>query len=132
MSPQVYVIDDEDSVRDSLIALLNAVGHQTQSFATASEFLSALSEPDADRPQCLLVDIGLPGMSGLDLLSELNRREETIPTIVITGRGEEKFESIETEMKVIGYFQKPFDTSELLNTISETLALAPQSTSPSV
>ena len=132
MSPQVYVIDDEDSVRDSLIALLNAVGHQTQSFATASEFLSALSEPDADRPQCLLVDIGLPGMSGLNLLSELNRREETIPTIVITGRGEEKFESIEAEMKVIGYFQKPFDTSELLNTISETLALAPQSTSPSV
>ncbi len=85
MEPQVFVIDDEDSVRDSLNALLNAVGHKTQSFATAAEFLDALADTDPQRPRCLLLDLQLPGMNGLDLLSELRSRDESIPTIVMTG-----------------------------------------------
>lgn len=121
MEPKVYVIDDEDSVRDSLSALLNAVGHRTQSFATASDCLNEISDSESDNPRCLLVDIELPDMSGLDLLSELRRRNEMIPAIVITGHGDEDLELRAAEQNAVGYFQKPFDTSELLNTISGVL-----------
>lgn len=121
MEPQVFVIDDEDSVRDSLNALLNAVGHKTQSFATAAEFLDVLAETDPQRPRCLLLDLQLPGMNGLDLLSELRSRDESIPTIVMTGQGDDEFESTAMQRNAVGYFQKPFDTSELLEAISGVL-----------
>jgi len=125
MEPQVFVIDDEDSVRHSLDALLNAVGHETQSFSTAAEFLDALAETDPQRPRCLVLDLQLPGMNGLELLSELITRDESMPTIVMTGQGADEFESSAMQRNAVGYFQKPFDTSELLNTISGVLAQTP-------
>ena len=121
MEPRVYVIDDEDCVRDSLIALLKAVGHETQSFSTASEFLGVFSEADSAQPQCLLVDIELPDMNGLDLLSELHRQEKSIPAIVITGHGGEELETTAVQRNAVAYFQKPFDTSRLLNAVSRVL-----------
>ena len=124
MELKVYVIDDEDSVRDSLSALLNTVGHQTETFATASDCLNEISNSESDNPRCLLIDIELPDMSGLDLLSELRRRNELIPAIVMTGHGDEDLESRAAEQNAVGYFQKPFDTSELLNKISGILAPA--------
>mgnify|MGYP002633780898 CR=1 FL=1 len=122
MRPRVYVIEDEDSVRESLKALLDAVGWETRAYATAAGFLSAFPERDTTQPQCLVVDIELPGMNGRDLLSELNRREESIPAIVMTGHGDNELESLAAERNAVGYFQKPFNTTELLNTISNVLA----------
>lgn len=124
MQPLVYVIDDEDSIRDSLSALLNAVGHRTQSFATASGFLEAFSGSDTDQAGCLLVDIELPDMNGLDLLSELHRRKESIPVIIMTGHGGEDLEATATARDAIAYFQKPFDTSKLLDVVSGVLSPA--------
>lgn len=122
MQQTVSIIDDEDSIRESLKALFDAVGWKAKAYATAAGYLSAISEPDTEQPHCLLVDIQLPDMCGLDLLSELDRREASIPAIVMTGHGDEDLESRAAEQNAIGYFQKPFDTSELLNTISGVLA----------
>lgn len=124
MQPQVYIIEDEDSVRNSLDALLNAVGHETQSFATATEFLDALADTDPLRPRCLLLDLQLPGMNGLDLLNELITRDEAMPTIVMTGHGDDEFESTAMQRNAVAYFQKPFDAAELLDVLSGVLAQA--------
>lgn len=124
MEPQVFVIDDEDSVRNSLNALLNAVGHETQTFATAAEFLKALADTDPQRPRCLLLDLQLPDMNGLDLLSELISRDESMPTIVMTGHGDDEFKSTAMQRNAIAYFQKPFDASQLLDVLSGVLAQA--------
>jgi two-component system, LuxR family, response regulator FixJ len=123
MEPQIFVIDDEDSVRDSLDALLDAVGHETQSFATAAEFLEALADTDPQRPRCLLLDLQLPDMNGLELLRELNNRNESMPTIVMTGHDDE-FESIEMHRNAVACFQKPFDTSQLLKVLAGVFAHA--------
>ena len=130
MQPQIHIIDDEASIRDSLKALLDAVGWSVQTYETASGYLSTLSQPGVDQPlcpeqpQCLLVDIQLPDMNGLDLLSELNRRAALIPAIIMTGHGDDELKARAAELNAVGYFQKPFDTSELLNTISGILAPA--------
>ena len=124
MRPRIHIIDDEDSVRESLKALLDAFGWEAVAYATASGYLSTLSESDSEKPQCLLVDIQLPDMNGLDLLSELNQRKVSVPAIVMTGHGDSELETRAVEENAIGYFQKPFDTSELLNKISGVLAHA--------
>jgi FixJ family two-component response regulator len=124
MRQTVSIIDDEDSIREALKALFDAVGWKANAYATAAGYLSAMSEPGTEQPQCLLVDIQLPDMNGLDLLIELNRRESLIPAIVMTGHGDEELETRATEQNAVGYFQKPFDTTELLNTISGVLAQA--------
>ena len=124
MRPQIHIIDDEASIRESLTALLDAFGWEAHAYATASGYLTSLSESDIDQPQCLLVDIQLPDMNGLDLLSELSRRKASIPAIVITGHGDEDFETRAAELNVVGYFQKPFNTSDLLNAISGVLTPA--------
>lgn len=124
MEPQVFVIDDEDSVRNSLSALLDAVGHKTQSFATAAEFLDALAETDPQLPRCLLLDLQLPDMNGLDLLKELISRDESMPTIIMTGHGDDEIESTAIQQNAVACFQKPFDASQLLNVLSGVLAPA--------
>jgi len=124
MEPQVYVIDDEDSVRNSLSALLDAVGHETQSFATATAFLDALANTDPQRPRCLILDLQLPDMNGLDLLKELISRDESMPTIVMTGHGDDEIESTAMQQNAVACFQKPFDASQLLDVLSGVLAQA--------
>ncbi|MFT4558933.1 MAG: response regulator transcription factor [Planctomycetales bacterium] len=125
MQQMVSIIDDEDSIRESLKALFDAVGWKANAYATAAGYLSARSEPGTEQSHCLLIDIQLPDMNGLDLLTELNRRESSIPTIVMTGHGDEDLETRASERNAVGYFQKPFDTTELLNTISGVLAQTP-------
>lgn len=121
MEPQVFVVDDDDGVRNSLSALLNACGYETQSFATATEFLDALADVD---PSCLILDLQLPDINGLDLLRELIRRDKPMPTIIITGHGDDEFESSAVQQNALAYFQKPFDTSQLLDVLSRVIAPA--------
>lgn len=122
MQPQIHIIDDDASIRESLTALLDAFGWEARTYATAADYLTSLSKPGTDQPQCLLVDVQLPDMNGLDLLSELSRRKVSIPAIVMTGHGDEDFEAQAAARNAVGYFQKPFNTSDLLNTISGVLA----------
>ena len=83
--PTVFVVDDDRAMRDSLSWLLDSVGLRVRSYATAAEFLA---DHDPAQPGCLVLDVRMPGMSGLDLQAELARRGVELPTIVITGHAE--------------------------------------------
>lgn len=106
----VFVIDDEEPVRLALAKLLRALGLTSEMYASAQDFLDHYS---GDRAGCLLVDIRMPGMSGLDLLEELRRRGIHLPAIVMTGHTEESaLERLET-LNPIGFLEKPFTLEQL-------------------
>lgn len=106
----VFVIDDEEPVRAALAKLLRALGFNSESYASAQEFLDHYS---GDHGGCLLVDIRMPGMSGLDLIEELRRRGIDLPAIVMTGHTDESsLERLET-LNAIGFLEKPFTLEQL-------------------
>jgi FixJ family two-component response regulator len=106
----IAIVDDDESVRESLPDLLKELGFSTRAFASADEFLASDGIADV---QCLILDIGLPGLSGPELERELTRRGNPIPTIFITGRAER---SIPPGLLEQGRFEclfKPFSEQEL-------------------
>jgi|EndMetStandDraft_7_1072992.scaffolds.fasta_scaffold1043115_1 FixJ family two-component response regulator len=109
-TPTVFVIDDEEPVRAGLARLLNAIGVTSVTFDSAESFLNAY-EPELEG--CLLVDIRMPGMSGLDLIEELNRRKSSLPAIVMTGHAESRAMERLRTLNTMGFLQKPFRVSEL-------------------
>ena len=83
--PTIFVVDDDAAVRDALKLLLRSVGHAVETFGSAQEFLDACGE---DRAGCLVLDIRMPGMSGLELQQKLNEKHSILPIIFITGHGD--------------------------------------------
>ena len=81
----VFIVDDDDAFRDSLCWLLESAGHRVVAYAAAENFLTAY-EPD--QAGCLVLDIRMPGMNGLELQDELKRRELTLPIVFVTGHGD--------------------------------------------
>lgn len=116
----IYVVDDDEAIRDSLRLLLRSVGLKSEVFANASDFLKAL---DPKRHSCLLADIRMPGMSGLELQDELNRRHIEIPTIFITGHGDVPMAVNAIRAGAIDFIQKPFRDQDLIDRIHEALQL---------
>jgi FixJ family two-component response regulator len=108
--PRVFIIDDEQPVRASLARLLRAIGVPNETFVSAEDFLANLPEADAG---CLLVDVRMPGMSGLDLLEELNRRQLFFPAIVMTGHTDAKSIQRLDTLRPLGFLEKPFSLSDL-------------------
>ena len=107
--PPVFVVDDEEAVRSSLAKLLRALGVPNKTFASAEAFLAA----DTGEGGCLLVDIRMPGMSGLDLIEELGRRGRALPAIVMTGHADaSSLQRLET-LPMIGFLEKPFSVVQL-------------------
>ena len=110
----VFVIDDEESVRAALTKLLRAIGVPSETFPSAQAFLDSYT---SDRRGCLLVDVRMPGMSGLDLIEELQRRDNRLPAIVMTGHTDEAaLERLEA-LQPIGFLEKPFTLAELKQTL---------------
>lgn len=105
----VYVIDDEETVRASLGKLLRAIGLEAETYASAEAFLGAYDGGDG----CLLVDIRMPGMSGIDLLIELERRNSPLAAIVMTGHTEESSLRRLELVRTIGFLEKPFSVGQL-------------------
>jgi two-component system, LuxR family, response regulator FixJ len=116
----VYVVDDDEAIRDSLRLLLRSVGLKSEVFANASDFLKSL---DPARHACLLADIRMPGMSGLELQAELNERHVEIPTIFITGHGDVPMAVNAIKAGAIDFIQKPFRDQDLIDRIHESLQL---------
>jgi FixJ family two-component response regulator len=110
MIPHAYIIDDEDIVRRSLGRLLHAIGVPSTAHASAEAFLHTYTGTERG---CLLVDIRMPGMSGLDLLDELQRRGSTLPAIVITGHTDEGSSQRLASLTIVGLLQKPFSLAQL-------------------
>jgi FixJ family two-component response regulator len=112
--PTVFVIDDDAGVRASIQGLLKAVGLGSESFGTAEEFLRN-KEPDG--PSCLVLDVSLPGVSGLELQRKLADAGVRIPIIFITGHGDIPMTVKAIKSGAVEFLTKPFDDQDLLNAI---------------
>jgi FixJ family two-component response regulator len=117
----VTVIDDDESVRESLPDLLREFGYEVETFASAEEFLAA---GDLGRTKCLVLDIAMPGMSGPDLQRELQRRRQPIPVVFITAHGDETMRPRLLEQGAVECLFKPFSESALLAAIASSLKVA--------
>lgn len=117
--PLVYLVDDDDAVRDSLGLLLRSVGLECALFGSALEFLDAY---DAKRHACLVADIRMPGLSGLELQQRLNEQRAGIPIIFITGHGDVPMAVGAMKSGATDFIQKPFRDQDLLDRIHKALA----------
>jgi FixJ family two-component response regulator len=118
-SPIVFVVDDDISVREALRSLIRSVGLRCETFATAAEFLA---HPRPDGPACLVLDVELPGRSGLDLAAELRAEEAALPIIFITGHGTIPMGVRAMKAGALEFLTKPFGEQELLDAIEQALA----------
>ncbi len=114
----IYVVDDDDGMRRALTLLLSTVGFNTQSFARPSEFLAKLKP---DEPGCLVLDIRMPEMSGLELQQQLNRTGCMLPIIFITGHGDVPMAVQAMKAGAFEFIQKPFREQDLLDQINHAL-----------
>ncbi len=114
----VFVVDDDASIRKSLERLIRSVGLTTQTFISAQEFLES-DLPDG--PSCLVLDVRMPGLSGFDLLDELQRRDYFQPVIFITGHGDVPMSVRAMKRGAVDFLTKPFNDQELLDAINRAL-----------
>ena len=116
--PLVSVVDDDESVRESLPDLLRVLGFGAQAFSSAEEFLES---GFVDRTRCLLLDVAMPGMSGPDLQRELKRRHQEVPVVFITAHTDEAIRSRVLEQGAVECLLKPFSEIALLDAINRAL-----------
>jgi len=116
--PTVYVVDDDDAVREALAALLGSVGLSHQSFASSEEFLAVA---DPHMRGCLLLDVRMPGMSGLELQRTLQDQGVVLPVIVITGHGDVPMAVRAMKSGACDFIEKPFNEQYLLDRIHASL-----------
>jgi len=114
----VFVIDDDESIRESLKSLMRSVGLGVETFASAQEFLQS-TRPDV--PACLILDVRMPGLSGLDLQRELAQANIHIPIIFITGHGDIPMSVRAMKAGAVEFLTKPFRDQDLLDAIQQAL-----------
>ncbi len=114
----VAIVDDDESMRSALQGLMKESGFPALVFASAEEFLNS-GEPE--RTACLIVDIRMPGMSGLELQSKLNKDHHRIPIIFITAQGDEKMRMQALRAGAVEFLTKPFDDEALLDSVRAAL-----------
>ena len=125
MAPLIAVVDDDISIRKSLDRLIRSAGLEVSVFASAEEFLNAVHPGNAD---CLILDVRLPGMSGIELLDYLKTRRSGIPVIFITAHGsDDGARSAASSDWTVAYLIKPFSGEELLDAVSAALKWKPSS-----
>jgi FixJ family two-component response regulator len=118
-TPTIFVVDDDDAVRNSLRFLLKSVGLTATTLASADEFLKTYK---AEQPGCLVLDVRMPGMSGLELQEQLNLRGAMIPVIFITGHGDVPMVVEAMQQGAFDFLQKPFRDQDLIDRIQRALA----------
>jgi FixJ family two-component response regulator len=116
--PLVYVVDDDESVRRAVGSLIRLAGLTVQAFPSAQEFLAF---PRPDVPSCLVLDVQLPGLSGLDLQEELAKVDVQIPIIFLTGHGDIPMTVRAMKAGALEFLTKPFDDEDLLEAIHEAI-----------
>ena len=116
--PAVFVVDDDSAVRDSLGLLLRSVGLKGEAYSLANEFLEAY---DATRPGCLVLDVRMPGMSGLELQQELEKLHSTLPIIFLTAHGDVPMAVTAVKAGAADFIQKPFRDQDLIDKIQHAI-----------
>ena len=117
-TPVVYVVDDDLAVREGLASLIRSIGMQAVTFASAGEFIG---HPRADGPACLVLDVRLPGTSGLELQRMLGGPDAPLPIIFITGHGDIPMSVRAMKDGAVEFLPKPFDEDQLIAAIEEAL-----------
>ena len=120
----IYIIDDDEALRDSLVWLLESNDYCVESFASAEAFLLHY---DADMAGCVLLDVRMPGMSGLELYEYLQSRHATLPVIFITGHGDVPMAVTALKKGAVDFIEKPFSDREMLSLIENCLSQERQS-----
>jgi FixJ family two-component response regulator len=116
--PLLSVVDDDESVRESLPDLLREFGFAANAFSSAREFLSS---EGVDQTKCLILDVAMPGMTGLDLQQELTRRGQSIPIIFITAQKDEAIRKQALSQGAVKFLYKPFSDTVLLEALNAIL-----------
>jgi FixJ family two-component response regulator len=116
---KVFIVDDDPSVRKSIARLISSVGLAVQDFPSAQEFLDS---PMYEGPSCLVLDIRMPGLSGLDLQEELKNQQRIVPIIFITGHGDVPMSVRAMKAGAADFLEKPFNDQELIDAIHKALA----------
>jgi two-component system response regulator FixJ len=130
-TPVVYVVDDDPDIRKSLALLLRSVSIDVHTFPTCDEFLGAVSEINA-RPTCLLLDVRMPGMSGMALLERLREQDILLPVIMLTGHGDIEMAVRAMKLGAADFLTKPFSGQVLLDRVQEVLRRGQQVPSVSI
>jgi len=112
------VVDDDEMLRESLPDLLGEFGFTARAFSSGQEFLSS---DYVDETRCLILDVAMPGMSGLDLQKELKRRGQATPIIFITGQNDEEIRKQALRQGALRFLHKPFSDSDLLDAVNAAL-----------
>ena len=118
--PTVFIVDDDQDVRESLQELLESVGLHSKSYGTAQEFLSS-PRSDGDSPSCLILDVRLPGISGLDLQHELKRGKVSIPIIFLTAHADVPMSVMAMKSGAVEFLTKPYRHQDLLDAVQRSL-----------
>ena len=117
--PTVFVVDDDPAIRFAMQALMESIGLKHEILASGDEFLENVSD---QRSGCLVLDIRMPGLGGLELQEELIRRGNTLPIIFITGHGDVPMAVDAMQKGAVDFIQKPFRDQDLLDRVREALA----------
>ena len=125
--PVVYIVDDDNAVRHSLEWLLGSCEFTIQSYSSADEFLAAV---DPNQPGCLVADVRMPGMSGLELQRELTARNIDLPVIIITGHSDRQMAQRARNAGALDFLEKPLDDERLMDLIQKALVQSVREKSP--
>lgn len=116
--PTVFIVDDDPPVREAIGMLVQSVGIRAEEYATATDFLAAY---DGERRGCLVLDVRMPGMSGIELQKQLTSRQSTLPIIFITGHGDVPLAVQAIRAGALDFIEKPFRDQDLLDRIQQAL-----------
>jgi FixJ family two-component response regulator len=118
-SRMTFIVDDDPSVRKGLERLIKSAGYKVETFASAEEFLER--KPYRGGPSCLVLDVSMPGLSGIDLQKELTRKGMSLPIIFITGHGNIPMSVKAMKNGAVDFLPKPFNDKELLSAIDRAI-----------
>jgi two-component system response regulator FixJ len=116
--PTIFIVDDDPSVRDSMVLMLESVGFNVKTFVSAQDFLNADLQKG---PGCLILDVRMPGMSGLDLQEKLASAKIPLPIIFVTGHGTVPMSVRAMKAGAVDFLQKPFEEQDLLDAINRAI-----------
>ncbi|MDP2029979.1 MAG: response regulator [Thiobacillus sp.] len=122
MNPTIFAVDDDAAMRDALVQLLEAAGLRVESYADGPAFLAAYG----GRPGCLLLDMAMPGMSGLQVQAELNARGLAIPIVFLTGHGDIPMAVRAVQSGAVDFLEKPIQGATLIERVQRALKLDQQ------
>jgi two-component system response regulator FixJ len=117
-APSLFVIDDQEAVRAALGEMLRVLGYRVETYASADAFLEAFCGP---RPGCIVADVRMPGMDGIELVRELSRRGIALPVVLISGHGDVRMAVAAIKAGAEDFIEKPVDDTHLLAAINRCL-----------